>query len=637
MFPIRRMLVYRHGVSYFERQGSVSGNELRLTFPQTAMDDILKSLLVIDQSGGQILGIDIETPESRIEKIKRRSINLSQSQTLIDLLRDLRGRRVRLSVEGRQGEEFHEGAMIGINTNKEEPLGDTMVSLYLSEPGEIYTVPLGRIIKVTLLDERAVEDLIFCLDQALVREDIRSIVVRLTEGEHELVIGYIAPASSWRVSYRLLVDPSTDDSQAEGQNSTPYPLTVLLQGWGIFDNLLDEDLENIELTLVAGMPISFQSELYQPKFPVRERANQYPKINLNDNDIDLSQYEVSEDVEDSLSVKITGEDRDSLFQYRVSNPVSVERRKSAMVPIINQRLSGRKELVHRISLPVFKIDQSKYHPKRYLCIKNETGFTLESGTATVFDSGDYAGEAMLPFARPHTEIKLPYAIEFGVTIREDRNWRKVMAGLRIDKDFLVSEKYEVSHIFCCIISTLSEPVDVIIEQELIKPWPCELFDSPEPIEQCHNLARWRVHCSPHVETIFEVKFRAKNSDKVEIRNLKMEKIHEFLKRKYLDETTYAALTHILSIYEQIENQRTTLECIEVEQKKILARQSQIQTNLAALGREGTELVLRERYISELSQQEDRLNELVEREQQMHELIQHLEQEASQAIANLSES
>jgi hypothetical protein len=28
--PIRRMLVYRHGVGYFERRGSITGAELRL-------------------------------------------------------------------------------------------------------------------------------------------------------------------------------------------------------------------------------------------------------------------------------------------------------------------------------------------------------------------------------------------------------------------------------------------------------------------------------------------------------------------------------------------------------------------------------------------------------------------------------
>src|SRR6478672_4852855 len=45
--------------------------------------------------------------------------------------------------------------------------------------------------------------------------------------------------------------------------------SVLLQGWGLFDNQLDEDLEDVALTLVAGMPVSFRYRLYEPHTPER--------------------------------------------------------------------------------------------------------------------------------------------------------------------------------------------------------------------------------------------------------------------------------------------------------------------------------------------------------------------------------
>ena len=32
--PIRRMILYKHGVGYFERRGAVAGTELRLSFPR---------------------------------------------------------------------------------------------------------------------------------------------------------------------------------------------------------------------------------------------------------------------------------------------------------------------------------------------------------------------------------------------------------------------------------------------------------------------------------------------------------------------------------------------------------------------------------------------------------------------------
>ena len=112
--PIRRMILYKHGVGYFERRGSVSGTELRLSFPRAAMDDVLKSLVALDLGDGQIHGVDFETPEDRAAQIARGSIHLSDDRSLLDLLRDLRGRRVRLFA----GKDSVEGQVLGVDVDE---------------------------------------------------------------------------------------------------------------------------------------------------------------------------------------------------------------------------------------------------------------------------------------------------------------------------------------------------------------------------------------------------------------------------------------------------------------------------------------------------------------------------------------
>ena len=39
--PIKRIVLYKHGVGYFERRGTLSGDVLTLSFPLSAMDDVL--------------------------------------------------------------------------------------------------------------------------------------------------------------------------------------------------------------------------------------------------------------------------------------------------------------------------------------------------------------------------------------------------------------------------------------------------------------------------------------------------------------------------------------------------------------------------------------------------------------------
>ena len=53
--PVRQVTLYKHGVAYFEREGSVpAGGEARLDFQAGDMNDVLKSLTVTDLSGNRI-------------------------------------------------------------------------------------------------------------------------------------------------------------------------------------------------------------------------------------------------------------------------------------------------------------------------------------------------------------------------------------------------------------------------------------------------------------------------------------------------------------------------------------------------------------------------------------------------------
>ncbi len=660
--PIRRMLMYRHGVGYFERRGSVAGTELRLMFPRDAMDDILKSLIVLDLGEGQVLGIDIETPEDRAKQIERGSIHLSDTRSLLDLLRDLRGRRVRLQIESERrhsesDEEAVEGAIIGIDLDEKEPLDKPLVSLYLAEQREVRAVPVRRIARLTILDDRAAADMTYFLRAAQSEEDRRSAIVRLSDGDHEILVGYIAPAPSWRVSYRLLAEPKPDsgDSANGGGRDMGAQVAVLLQGWGLFDNQLDEDLENVELTLVAGMPVSFRYRLYEPHIPERPlvqddvrtvaapiefRAKRMRPLLKSPGAFAAGTEEEGallapmpfmeafsmENLERSTEAVSVGEERGALFQYRVAHPVSVARGRSAMVPIVSRRLDGRKELLYNGR-------KQPRHPVASLRMLNETGLTLERGPVTVVEHGDYAGEAVLPFTRAGAEMIVAYAVELGVTITEERHSQRVMAGLSISKEYAVFEEWDVRQMRYRITSTLPDAVDIVIEQERLAGY--DLFDTATPAEETHNVARWPVRCLPGVETTFTVSERCKTSRYEEVRNLDMHQLQSFLNERYLDQATCQALEHVLSLYARIAELQKTLQEIEQERQKILTRQQQIQGNLGPLGREGSERALRERYVALLNQLEDRLNELLSHEQETRAAIERLEQEATQALAALS--
>ncbi|HSJ52906.1 MAG TPA: hypothetical protein VLC52_04095, partial [Anaerolineae bacterium] len=434
--PITHLTLYKHGVGYFQRQGEVSGEQVELTFRVGEMNDVLKSLTAIDHGGGRVLSINYATPESREERLAGSSVRLDNDRSLRDLLISLRGRPVRLLLD--QAETV-EGRLVGVDEVPDrQPLDTSLVSILVADSERVETMPLGRLRGVEILDERAAGDLRFFLDTALTQENYRRVVVHLTPGDHDLAVGYVAPAPTWRVSYRLVAEPHPaargEDKEKENRGR------ALLLGWGIFDNRLEEDLEGISLSLVAGMPISFIYDLYTPFTPERPLIEEEARVAAGPVEFGEARDYLGAAPEaaapammramaapppapalakmsrDALAkaapVSTSGEALGELFQYVIATPVTVGRGQSAMVPIVSADLAYRKDLLYNgLKLPA--------HPVATLRLTNESGLTLERGPVTVLDRGEYVGEAVLPFSVAGGEIVVPYAVELSVRVREE--------------------------------------------------------------------------------------------------------------------------------------------------------------------------------------------------------------------------
>lgn len=148
------------------------------------------------------------------------------------------------------------------------------------------------------------------------------------------------------------------------------------------------------------------------------------------------------------------------------------------------------------------------------------------------------------------------------------------------------------------------------------------------------MARWNVICAPHSRTVFEVIERQMQSRREQVRGLTGNRLRGFLRDKFLDETTFAALEAILSLYAHADEAQARINAIDNERKSVYAQQKQIQGSLGPLGREGDEGALRQRYVAQLNRLEDQLNTLASEETRLKERIAALEQEAADQIRAL---
>ncbi|MBI1282471.1 MAG: hypothetical protein GC179_30370 [Anaerolineaceae bacterium] len=665
--PVREMVLYKHGVGFFVREGSLSGENTVLTFRQDEINDVLKSLAVFDRSGGQVLGIHYQTPMDKAARLASSSIRLSDNGSLHSLLAGLRGRSVELGFETASGtSEAIRGRVIGIDDpprpnpqSSVSNLAEELISV-LADDGQVRVFRLGALRALRIQDAQSSHDLTYFLDTSMSEDVRRTVNVRLSAGEHQLVVYYVAPSPTWRVSYRLVAE---EDKEGEGNSGK-----ALLQGWGLFDNRLEEDLENVQVTLVAGQPISFIYDLYASRIPTRPTVKDEARVAPGPVEFEGA-FDELDDVELAASPKsakmyarmerpmgamnlpaapapaafgasrppsrevfaqstpaaATAKEAGEFFQYEVTAPVSVKRGESALVPIIGSEIKYERELLYnRAKLPD--------HPVVALRFSNTTGLTLERGPVTVVENWDYKGEAVIPFTKDGNSVYVPFAVELGVRITENQKRDTETTGLNIKDAMMVFEQYETSRTTYFIENTTTKPVTIMIEAPKNLFWL--LHDTPEPDIETATERRWKVSLPARAKTEFVTQLRQRTYRRENVQNLDYRSLQEFVAKGWLDDAIRGVLGNMLDEANAIQQANARVHALEVETGKLHKQQEQLRANLSTLQSTGEEAALRNRMLGQLESSQDRLEAIENEINNLNQLIADSEQKITEIVAGL---
>lgn len=82
----------------------------------------------------------------------------------------------------------------------------------------------------------------------------------------------------------------------------------------------------------------------------------------------------------------------------------------------------------------------------------------------MLEHGGYGGEAIVRFSPPGASFVVPYAVELGVRITEERQHRTVVQSLRVQDRYLVVTEDIIATTSYCVTSSLPNEVIVTIEQ-----------------------------------------------------------------------------------------------------------------------------------------------------------------------------
>jgi hypothetical protein len=417
--PIREVILYKHGVGYFERSGALqAGETARLDFKASDMNDVLKSLTIVDRSGGVIGGVRYDAAEPLEKRLQDFPFAVDRQASLAAFLDQLKGARLEL----RLGSDTVAGTIISARMSKpDEKTPERETVVLLTGSGEIRALDLGAASSVRLSDPKLqalLRDYLTVLSGAR-SKDRRSVYIDATgTGTRQLAASYMTPSAVWKSSYRLIFGP-----QAE----------ATLEGWAIIDNTSGDDWTNVKLSVVSGRPISFITQLYEPRYvtrPTAELAENQPvapvvlqgAIGGRGEPLNAARAFAAapaparESLADSLLKTESGQassiapatdtrDLGELFEYSFSGPVSVKQGESAMLPFLQQKVNTRKLLIYMESFGL--------HPMNAAEIANSTGKTLDGGPITVYDANTYAGEALVETLKAGDKRLITYGVDLG--------------------------------------------------------------------------------------------------------------------------------------------------------------------------------------------------------------------------------
>ncbi|MBN2491288.1 MAG: hypothetical protein JXQ29_10620 [Planctomycetes bacterium] len=634
--PVTDVVLFTSGVGCFCRAGKITGDAcLELVFSAEQLNDLLKSMVVLDLDGGQVTGISYAAQDPAGKALQAFGVNLAGNPSLGSVLGQLGG--VPLAVATADGE--CRGKVLGVETRQRKTesrdiLSQLVLSLFTDSGIRAFAVEELR--EIRILDPYLAAD----LDKALAvlarsrDRQRRTVTVGLAgKGERRIRMTYLLETPVWKVSYRLVLAEK------------PF-----LQGWAVVDNTTDDDWKDVQLALVSGRPISFIQDLYTPLYLARPvvtpelyaglrpvshaesvggaAAGSLPLAKLAQDDADALQeapmmrvmsaparhrMDRSMDAEESYGgapsrgalmeaaeAAAIGGEAGELFRYTVSTPVSIARRSAAALPIIAAGVEAEK-------LSIYNADHHPSHPYSACKMKNSTGLTLMGGPMTVFDGDVYAGDAQVPGMQPAEERMISYALDLACSVdTEHFGTTREVVGLAIARGHLRVTQRERQRTRYRLKNKKDAPKTVIVEHPYDADW--ELKAPRKPGERTDSHYRFRMALAASAGADLTVDTQRTTCSYEDLGDLSESRVSYYVNGPVSPEVK-AALQAVLEIRKQIGTAAADREALERRKAELFEDQKRIRADLGAVPA-GSKL--RDRYTRKLAQQEDRIDQLEDR-------------------------
>ncbi|MFM9956929.1 MAG: hypothetical protein ACKVZJ_02545 [Phycisphaerales bacterium] len=676
--PLTRITLYRSGVGSFERQGSIEGDQtVSLRFETEQVNDILKSLVLLDLDGGKVGAVAYSSQAPLERRLAGFEIDLSSAPSVDALFRAMRGAKVKLvtpdsTIDGTILNVENRKTIIAPTQGGSPGHFDEPYVTVVTEKG-VRALAISRVSSFEFADPRLADELNKALAAIAEQRADRMKSVDLSfngpAGKARRVVAtYVHEMPVWKASYRVVLP-------GEKENKP------LIQGWAIVENTTDTDWKNVSLSLASGRPVSFTMDLYRPVFGVRpslpvpvpgalasrsyedgtrpfelaaKMASAPSPASMAFNRVDEpgrrgasmvagqaigdagavyategqsggaagspSSYDTSSL---SSSAQAEGVEAGEQFLYTVSTPVTIERQRSAMIPIM-----GAEVVARRIS--IYNPNDGLKVPMRGLSMTNSTGLHLMPGPVLVFDAGVYAGDAQIPHTSRGASRLLAYALDLDVSARTENESGQQLTRITISNGTLIQKstlKAVAKYLFDN--RDASKGRTLIIEHPRRPGWT---LDEPKAaVETTDSLHRFEFDLPAGKPSQFQVVETFVQSTTMAVGDVAPDTLAYYVSSGVASPAVADAIKKAGELQARVNDTRAQVERNESETREITVDQSRVRENMARIDRNSD---LYARYMTKLGEQETRVEALTNQRTVLRDTLEKQQAELSAYLRDL---
>lgn len=314
-----------------------------------------------------------------------------------------------------------------------------------------------------------------------------------------------------------------------------------------------------------------------------------------------------------------------LFEYRLSQPVTIRKNESAMLPFLQQKIDARKLLIYA--------QQGAAHPSNAVELTNSLGKTLDGGPMTVYDEGAYAGEALMETLKSGDKRLISYAIDLGTRMTEafdskEALVREVHAARGILTTRLAAEETKTY----TIRNVDRKPKTLIIEHPLRHEYT---LLRPKPVEKTSSAYRFDVKLAPGATQTVAVAEERVFENSFQVSSMTPDDLLIYGRNKNIGDAGRKQLEQIAERKRLLAETDQQLKEVKDQINEASADEDRLRRNIASLNQVSSQQQLVQEYARKLATLETQLAGLRDRQAATQKKKNDVEAEMNRLIQAVS--